>query len=250
VNSSPATLDICGELVRAIVAEASLAAALQQFTAAAMKHLPGADAAGLTMLATHEFKTSAPTSGLPAAVDALQYEFGGPCLDAILDCAALVQVDDLATETPWPEFAAAAVAHTGVRSMLSCRLYLDADNPFGSLNLYATTPNAFSAEAARTAEQLTTHAAVAIALVAEREKTANLQRALESSRTIGAAMGVLMTRRLVTAEQAFDLLRAASQHSHRKLREIAADVLDTGSLDIAVNGRARRRPAIHQGADA
>ena len=61
-------------------------------------------------------------------------------------------------------------------------------------------------------------------------KAANLEVALDSSRQIGAAMGILMGRKLMTQEQAFLALRAASQHLHRKLRDIADDVLRTGEL--------------------
>ncbi|MDQ1743320.1 MAG: hypothetical protein QOE23_1659, partial [Pseudonocardiales bacterium] len=52
-----------------------------------------------------------------------------------------------------------------------------------------------------------------------------------SNRQIGVAMGVLMSRQHVTRQQAFDLLRIASQHSHRKLADVAMDVCDTGILD-------------------
>ena len=57
-----------------------------------------------------------------------------------------------------------------------------------------------------------------------------MERALESSREIGTAIGILMARELCTADQAFDLLRVASQHTHRKLRDIAAHVKETGAL--------------------
>ncbi len=62
------------------------------------------------------------------------------------------------------------------------------------------------------------------------DKAANLERALASNRQIGAAMGILMTRLRVTAEQAFDLLRKESQNRHRKLRDIAEEVMMTGEL--------------------
>ena len=44
------------------------------------------------------------------------------------------------------------------------------------------------------------------------------------------AMGVLMRRGGVTQDEAFTLLRQASQHLRRKLREVAADVVETGQL--------------------
>ncbi len=37
----------------------------------------------------------------------------------------------------------------------------------------------------------------------------------------------------------YDLLRGGSQHTHRKLRDVAADVTETGTLDVpATRGRA------------
>jgi ANTAR domain-containing protein len=172
----------------------------------------------------------------------LQYQFGGPCVDATLETVDQVHADDLSTEARWPEFTAAALAETPVRSMLSSRLYISAEEPFGALNLYAHTPRAFDADAARTARVLVAHVAPALALVRERDKTAHLQRALESSREIGVAIGVLMTRHNVTREQAFDMLRVASQHSQRKLFDIAAEVGDTGTLPKTPRSR-RHDPA-------
>jgi AmiR/NasT family two-component response regulator len=64
----------------------------------------------------------------------------------------------------------------------------------------------------------------------DRDKIANLEMALITARRIGAAMGVLMARHRVTDAQAFDLLRQASQNKQRKLREIAEDVILTGTL--------------------
>lgn len=63
----------------------------------------------------------------------------------------------------------------------------------------------------------------------DRVQIANLHEALVTARRIGAAMGILMTRYQLTQEAAFDALRISSQHSHRKLREVAEDVLYTGA---------------------
>jgi anti-anti-sigma regulatory factor len=64
-----------------------------------------------------------------------------------------------------------------------------------------------------------------------RQQIADLTIALDTNREIGAAVGIVMLQRLITREQAFDLLRTASQHQHRKLREVARDVVETGHLD-------------------
>ncbi|MGI8678182.1 MAG: ANTAR domain-containing protein [Jatrophihabitans sp.] len=196
----------------------------------------------MTVPNAHQFDTVAPTSELAVDVDVLQYELGGPCVAAILELDEQVRVEDLGTEARWPEFAAAAVLQTPVRSMLSSRVHLDADEPFGALNLYARRSYAFDADAELSARLLAAHTAPAVALVRERAKVTNLQRALESSRIIGTAIGVLMTRRLVTADEAFELLRSTSQQSHRKLRDIALEVTETGLLDVGLLANPQRRP--------
>jgi hypothetical protein len=63
-------------------------------------------------------------------------------------------------------------------------------------------------------------------------KANNLHRALDSNREIGAAMGILMARHQLTSDQAFDLLRRTSQRAHRKVVAIAADVIETGELEL------------------
>ena len=60
--------------------------------------------------------------------------------------------------------------------------------------------------------------------------TANLQIALASNRRIGTAIGILMAHRRITDAAAFELLREASQRGHRKLRDIAEDVVLTGTV--------------------
>lgn len=63
-----------------------------------------------------------------------------------------------------------------------------------------------------------------------RHRVANLTRALESNRTIGAAIGVLMVTRQLTYQQGFDLLSATSQRRNRKIADLAAAVLYEGDL--------------------
>lgn len=67
-------------------------------------------------------------------------------------------------------------------------------------------------------------------------QVANLEIALNSNRDIGTAIGILMNSQLVTQAQAFTMLRTASQHGHRKLRDIANDVIFTGSLVMPRGG--------------
>lgn len=75
---------------------------------------------------------------------------------------------------------------------------------------------------------------------------ANLLIALQSSREIGTAVGILMHQRKATAEQAFELLRAASQQTQRKVRDLAHDVVFTGMLEqpaAPIEGPSARCPS-------
>jgi signal transduction histidine kinase/DNA-binding response OmpR family regulator len=71
------------------------------------------------------------------------------------------------------------------------------------------------------------------------DRSANLEKALSSNRQIGTAIGILMALHKTTADTAFTLLRTASQHTHRKLYDIAEEVNATGTLPtLPVNVRA------------
>ena len=63
------------------------------------------------------------------------------------------------------------------------------------------------------------------------EEIVQLRQALESNRDIGAATGIVMSRFRLTRDQAFDALRTVSQRQHRKLRDVADEVLTSGTLD-------------------
>jgi AmiR/NasT family two-component response regulator len=55
---------------------------------------------------------------------------------------------------------------------------------------------------------------------------------------IGQAQGILMERERITADQAFDILRRASQHLNIKLRDIAQQLVDTGERPDTGTGAA------------
>jgi hypothetical protein len=77
------------------------------------------------------------------------------------------------------------------------------------------------------ASELRALAEQAVALHHERD---HLRTALATNRTIGAAVGIIMTRHRLTYADAFDRLVTASQRANRKLRDIAGVVVETGAL--------------------
>ena len=205
---------------------------LNAITHNGVRAVPNAEHSAITRGRSGNFKTVAETSDVPLKVDLIQYDLGyGPCVDAIIENTTYV-CRDLAQEQRWPGFGQRAVEEVGIRSMLSYRMFLEDDDLIAGLNFYASKPDAFDEAAVTTGLLLATHGALALSALRRGDTAAHLARALESNREIGVAMGVLMSQHKITREQAFNLLRITSQHTHRKLSEIAADVADTGTLEL------------------
>ncbi|HEX5907285.1 MAG TPA: ANTAR domain-containing protein [Propionibacteriaceae bacterium] len=85
------------------------------------------------------------------------------------------------------------------------------------------------------AEAFAHHASLALEAVMERD---NLNLAVAARHRVGLAQGILMTRRQLTADQAFALLKRESQNSHVKLRAIAQTVIQTGDLPVGAESEA------------
>jgi GAF domain-containing protein len=215
--------------------------ALRRLVELAVKHIDGCDWASITAVRGGRGMSLAASDAVAQQVDDLQYQFGeGPCMAAAENDTNYL-LFDIEDEPRWPKFATAAAAGTPVRSVLAFQL---AAPKVVALNLYAQRPGAFSADAVDTATILAAQASSLVALNEAQDQTVNLEAALESNRVIGMALGVLMSARKVTQEQAFTLLRVASQNLHRKLRAVAADVVETGTLpDLP-------RPKVAEVADA
>jgi AmiR/NasT family two-component response regulator len=59
------------------------------------------------------------------------------------------------------------------------------------------------------------------------EQARHMRAAMETRAVIEQAKGVLMAQRHVSAEEAFEILRAASQRYNRKLRDIAHGIVQS-----------------------
>ncbi len=205
--------------------------------------IPGVEQASISEGRNGRFRTLASTGAMATGGDLIQYELrSGPCVDAITD-NAVYRTGDVAADTRWPEFGQRATTETGTRSMLSYRLYFenDLDRATG-LNLYSTQPDAFTDTAHTVGTVLATHSARVLQTATARDQAAHLTQALDSNREIGTAMGIIMAIHKVTREDAFALLRMASQNGNRKLLHIATDVVDTGILELPTP-RPRPTPA-------
>lgn len=63
-----------------------------------------------------------------------------------------------------------------------------------------------------------------------RDAEAKLELSLESGREIGAAVGLLMERRGLDREEAFETLREHARSQRRKLRDVAAEIVHAAEV--------------------
>lgn len=132
----------------------------------------------------------------------------------------------------------------GVRSVLS--LPLDGgDQAVGALNLYSRSTHAFGEReqvaAQRFADEASRALSLAVRLVQHVELTEQLRAAMTSRAVIDQAMGIIMGQNRCGADEAFAVLRAASQHRNVKLRVVAQEII------TSVTGTALRDPVDPRG---
>jgi len=199
---------------------------LQRLVELAVKSVGACRYAGISGLRGKQAVLLAASDPVVSQLATLQNDLGdGPGLAAMRHEENIV-VQDLLAESRWPRFGTEAV-RAGVCNLIAYRL--PGHRP-SVLMMYGSEANGFSAEALDDATLFATQAATLVALLSAREHAANLEIALQSSREIGMALGILMAHHKVTGDGAFDLLRGASQNLHRKLREVAVEVMETGVL--------------------
>jgi hypothetical protein len=188
----------------------------------------GVDGTGLTL--TSEDGQPRWVAVLDAAMQLLeevQHDFGeGPCLAAFAE-DRVVAVQDLGRELVWDRIAV-VVRQLQVRGVLSVPVRL-ADQPVGTLNVYATQPRAWTpvevqalgAFAVVTAELVST----AVELATSQLEVAQLRRALTGRVWIEQAKGMVAATQGVTLDQAFQQLRGRARASSRRLAEVAQEVV-------------------------
>jgi hypothetical protein len=113
-------------------------------------------------------------------------------------------------------------------SMFDLSLYLtDGGDPTkGTLTFFGDAPGAFGPQNRALAEAYAAVATLAIRSALTHLRSSvheeQLREAIESRDVIGQAKGILMARENCSAEEAFEILRRASQRENLKLRAIAA----------------------------
>jgi uncharacterized repeat protein (TIGR04076 family) len=224
-----------------LLKEETLDSTLDRIVQLAAELLPQAVAASITISdAGGPPRTASSTQEVVAELDAEQYRHDeGPCLAAMRE-GQTFQVDSMRSETRWQGFCEAAAA-AGIESVLA--VPLDADpaagrsGTRGAINFFARASCVFTGPDRSAANVFSAQAGVAAAnaaafaeLQGERALlTRRLEDALHSRAVIDQAVGILIERERLGPEEAFQMLRSASQKLNVKLRVIAAEILESAT---------------------
>ena len=216
------------EMSKTLFAAGSLESTLQATVDLAVETIDGCDYAGIFVMDGDAISTPVHSDPFVIEIDALQHRAGeGPCLDTIAGAGTFYS-GELVEDSRWPRFGTLANS-MGIRSALA--ISLSANGVPAALNLYARYPQAFGVVDRSNGDVLATLAGIAMssseALSTEERRVSDLRAGLISREVIGQAQGILMEREQITSEQAFDILRRASQRLNIKLRDVAQNLVDS-----------------------
>ena len=187
---------------------------------------------GLSVAAVREGLTFtlAATQEHIALLDAVQYIFGGPCVDAALQGSMMHGGDNaegLLNEQRWAQFARASAAR-GVMSTLSLPVQ-DEGRVVGSVNLYAATPDAFRGKETRVAAIMGAWAPGAVhnadLSFSTREAARLTPQRLADLNVLDQAVGVVMAAREVDQARAREIIADAARQAGQDEVHVAREVI-------------------------
>ena len=216
------------ELLLALDERESVQEALDRLVRACHSAVPCCDDVSVTLLRDGAPRTAAATSERAMEIDQWEYDHdSGPCIDALRD-GLEHYVADRGDATGYAGFAD-VVERTGTGSILGVPL-VAGGMVVGALNAYADGERGFDDEPGR---ELIRYVALQAATTvhnvriydATRTLARQMEEAMASRATIEQAKGVLAAQTGCTPEDAFGLLRAASQRENVKLRDVAERIV-------------------------
>lgn len=212
---------------------------LTRIAGLAVAAVPRADGAGLTVPGGAEVATAEFVHEVEEVAHRIHE---GPSLTAITEGCAVCS-GSLGGEPRWPHFGPRA-GRLGVHSVLSVPLVHDGA-ALGAIDVYAHDKDAFDDAAVESAQLFAAVAAVSVAnanvFADAQRRAAQLEHAVSSRAVIERAVGILISRTGVSADEAFERLRGMSQAQHRKVVALA------DALVQASAGRARARRTREEG---
>jgi GAF domain-containing protein len=199
--------------------------------------VPQCTGMSLSLLADRLTLTLIATDAQIAALDAVQYLDGGPCVDALAGDGPL-RTDDLSErldEEAWRVFATAGAA-TGVLSTLSFPIRDHEGRVLGGVNLYAATPHAFVGHEETLIGMLGGWATDAMTnadlTFATRTSARETPERLADQDVVAQAVGMLSVLDGVSADHARDRLLTAAAKAGVTAHELARTIID-GQIEDA-----------------
>lgn len=225
--STTEVADALAKLGSLLLDEGTVETLLELLVVLARRTVEKADGVGVTLSESGHLTTASASDPDVEVIDGIQYECKeGPCVSSLAEGIAVSTVD-VSKDERWPVFGSHAGAH-GIAAMHSEPLIVRGRS-VGALNVYSRTVGAFGDRQAKTLELYARQASIVLhntdAFYSVEDTNRNLNEALQTRDMIGTAKGILMERESLSADDAFDLLTRLSQHSNRKLRDVAAELI-------------------------
>jgi transcriptional regulator with GAF, ATPase, and Fis domain len=219
--------DATESLTAAIAAFSDVDTTLGQLCRDLVGAVPGADAAGVTVIRRGRPRTTSFTDDVVLDVDAAQYATGqGPCLEATTT-RMMVRADSTVAAEMFPAFWSSNVG-TGMHSFLSAPVAVD-DDHHGALNLYSRDDHGFSSldEAALRIYVTVTGNVLAAAqqVIDAQNVVQGFTKAMESRAAIEQCKGILMAVLDITDAKAIDLIKWRSQETNVPVRRLCEQIL-------------------------
>jgi hypothetical protein len=172
--------------------------------------------------------TVAGSSDRAIGLDHIEQAIGdGPCMAALREMSPVI-IDDVATDSRWPELSN-RFAESGVYSSLGVPLEINSDAS-AALNFFASRPGVFTpnvydkAVGFGAAAHSTLHLSVRIKTAENRAE--DLEAAMQSRTAINLACGVIMAQNRCSQSEAMEILTKVSSNRNRKLRDVATELIE------------------------
>jgi hypothetical protein len=177
--------------------------------------------------------TVAGSSQRAVELDEIEQHLGdGPCIKALREMSPVI-IDDVSEDSRWPELTR-RFAEANVRSSLGVPLEINGEAS-AALNFFASKPGVFTANVYdkavgfAAAAHNTLHLSVRIGTAQSRAE--DLEAAMQSRTAINLACGVIMAQNRCSQAEAMEILTKVSSNRNRKLRDVAAELVQQLSGD-------------------
>lgn len=171
--------------------------------------------------------TVAGSSQRAIELDRIEQAVGdGPCISALREMAPVI-IDDVSEDQRWPELTR-RFAEANVRSSLGVPLEISGEAS-AALNFFASKPGVFTedvfdkAVGFAAAAHNTLHLSVRLGTAQSRAE--DLEAAMQSRTAINLACGVIMAQNRCSQAEAMEILTKVSSNRNRKLRDVAAELI-------------------------